>query len=187
MCQTTEKSGYLICQPASSPVLASASAPAPAQRTPAQAVGCFKLARASAMTVTFKAAGELRIAHGRAWVTLARAALDTRAWAGDHFLLPEQTLAVKAGQAVVLEAMGDELYFNLLMDAKALVRVTGPTMDSRSVPAGTLPLLSQAIQALLRQLGQAAKLKPSGAAQSAHACGQTHPHPFATATLGCQS
>ena len=145
------------------------------------------------MTVTFKAAGELRIAHGSAWVTLAGAALDTRAWAGDHFLQLEQGLQLQAGQAVVLEALGGDLYFNLLLDAQALVRVSGPTLDSSSVPVGVLGrlrllgLLGQAIQALLHQLGRATQLKPSGAAPAARACAQTHPHPFAAATLACQS
>ena len=154
-------------------------APPATQPSSAHALGCFKLTCGSAMTLTFKAAGELRVAHGSAWVTLASAALDTSAWAGDHFLQLEQTLAIKAGQAVVLEALDGNLYFDLVVDAKALVTLSSPASSLRPVLAWALGVVSQALDRLALRL--------FGLAQSARAFGQTGLHPSGAATLGCQS
>ena len=152
---------------------------APAQPTPARAVGCFQLTRSKAMTLTFKAAGELRIAHGSAWVTLAAAALDTRAWAGDHFLQPKQTLAINAGNAVVLEALDDDLYFDVLVDANPSVTLSRSFISLGPVLAWALELVSSALEWMAARL--------FGLAQSARAFGQTGPHPSEAAALGCQS
>ena len=109
------------------------------QRTPAHAVGCFKLPLGHAMTLTAKASGELRLAHGRAWVTFTGAANDVSAFAGDHFLTDQQSLLFKTGQTVVLEALGeldalaDDVYFDLVMDGQHLVTVSSAAVQRSPV------------------------------------------------------
>ena len=75
------------------------------EQTPACAVGCFKLNAAKAMTLSPSASGQLRIAHGRVWVTFANAALDLSACAVDHFLEQGDMLRLAGGQQVVMEAV----------------------------------------------------------------------------------
>ncbi len=72
-------------------------------QVPAHAVGCFKLSAGRAMSLTPQVPGELRMAHGRAWVTFANAANDSTARAGDHFLAAGDLLRLQAGQHLVLE------------------------------------------------------------------------------------
>ena len=91
------------------------------QRIPAYAVGCFKLPHRHAVTLTITAPGELRIAHGRAWLTFANAAQDVSVRAGDHFLEPGEALRLTCGQKVVMEALDAEpeaaVYFSWAPDA----------------------------------------------------------------------
>ena len=75
------------------------------QRTPAQSVGCFKLPPRQVLTLTIRAAGELRLAHGQAWVTFANAADDATVRAGDHFLQAGEVLKLARGQQVVMESL----------------------------------------------------------------------------------
>lgn len=75
------------------------------QRIPAHAVGCFKLPHRHALTLTITAPGELRIAHGKVWLTFADAAQDASVRAGDHFLQPGEVLHLARGQKVVMEAL----------------------------------------------------------------------------------
>lgn len=153
-----------------------------AQPTPASATGCFKLQRGHAMTLTLKAAGELRLAHGSAWVTFTEAANDVTAMAGDHFLNAGQTMPFKAGQTVVLEALGalkDNVYFDVVVQAKGLVTLSRPATQTRPVLAWALGGLGYALEGLATML--------FGLAQSARAFGQTGPHPSGAAALGCQS
>jgi hypothetical protein len=74
-------------------------------RVPAQAVGCFKLQLSHALTLNAGVPGELRIAHGRVWVTLGNAADHTAARAGDYFLSAGEVLRLAGGQQVVIEAI----------------------------------------------------------------------------------
>lgn len=74
-------------------------------RTPARAVGCFKLPTHRALTLSIKAPGELRIAHGRVWLTLTDAVQDETVRAGDHFLKAGELLRLARGQQVVMEAL----------------------------------------------------------------------------------
>ena len=161
-----------------------------AQPTPASAVGCFKLQRGRAMTLTLKTAGELRLAHGSAWLTYAVAANDVTALAGDHFLNAGQAMRLKAGQTVVLEALGspmgapnrepkDELYFELVVQPQGWVTFSSPATQARPVLAWALELVSSALERMAARL--------FGLAQAARAFGQTGPRPSATGVLGCQS
>ena len=75
------------------------------QYSPAHAAGRFKLAQSHALTLTVNAPGELRIAHGRVWLTFANAAQDASVRAGDHFLQPGEVLRLACGQQVVMEAL----------------------------------------------------------------------------------
>ena len=79
------------------------------QRTPAHALGCFKLQPHHALTLTVRAPGELRIAHGQVWLTLANAAHDASVRAGDHFLHPGEALQLDSGQTLVMEALDSRL------------------------------------------------------------------------------
>ena len=68
-----------------------------------------------------RAPGELRIAHGQAWVTFGNAANDITALAGDHFLGPGDMLRLLPGQQLVMESHGKNdnasLYFSWESDA----------------------------------------------------------------------
>ena len=65
--------------------------------------------------------GELRIAHGRVWVTFANAAGDSTARAGDHFLGAGDLLRLQAGQHLVMESheknASKSVYFSWEPDA----------------------------------------------------------------------
>jgi hypothetical protein len=74
---------------------------------PASAVGCFKLSAGRAMSLSPNAPGELRIAHGKVWVTFGDGAQDeTRKGvrSGDHFLGAGDLLRLLQGQRLVMEA-----------------------------------------------------------------------------------
>lgn len=69
--------------------------------------GCWKLDAGRALTLRPAAAGVLRIAHGRVWVTMDMLRGDTQA-SGDLFLVPGRGLVVQAGQRVVIESASVE-------------------------------------------------------------------------------
>ena len=79
------------------------------QRTPVHALGYFKLQPRHALTLTIRAPGELRIAHGKVWLTFANAAQDASVRAGDHVLQPGEALQLAGGQTVVMEAVDSRL------------------------------------------------------------------------------
>ena len=94
------------------------------QSTPAQAVGCVKLPPRRAVTLAIRAPGQLRISHGRVWVTCGNADDTARARAGDHFLNAGEVLPLAWGQQVVMESMDAQsdstAYFNWEPDVAAL-------------------------------------------------------------------
>lgn len=77
-----------------------------AQRSPAHAVGCFKLQPSHALTLTIRMPGELQIAHGQVWVTFRNAVGDASVRGGDHFLHAGEVLKLARGQQVVMESVG---------------------------------------------------------------------------------
>jgi hypothetical protein len=91
------------------------------ERTPARAVGCFKLPTQRALTLTIRAPGELRIAHGRVWVTFGNSADDASVRAGDHFLNAGEVLRLACGQQAVMESLqaqpDSSVYFSWEPDA----------------------------------------------------------------------
>jgi hypothetical protein len=113
MQHTTPLSASLICsQQATSQV-------------PAHAVGCFKLSAGHALSLTPNVPGELRIAHGWAWLTFGHAADDAAIRAGDCFLgagdlvrlLPGQPLVMEVHQQSTDKNAFDALYFTWEPDA----------------------------------------------------------------------
>jgi hypothetical protein len=66
--------------------------------------GGFRLAAGQALSLRARQAGRLHVVQGRLWVTLSNAAQDGRVRAGDHVLLPGDSLALSAGEAVVIES-----------------------------------------------------------------------------------
>ncbi len=68
-----------------------------------------------------KAPGVLRVTQGCAWVTFDDAADDVSVQAGDHFLNANQDLHIKAGQALVMEALNADVFFDFAFDAQNLV------------------------------------------------------------------
>ena len=77
---------------------------------PAHAVGCFKLSAGSAMSLTPRMPGEVRITHGRVWATFSNAANDSRVLAGDHFLAAGDLLRLQPGQQLVLEMVKNNFH-----------------------------------------------------------------------------
>ena len=63
----------------------------------------WELPAGQALTLRARQAGQLRVVRGRLWLTFSDAARDRRVRAGDHFLLPGQSLALAVGDTVVLE------------------------------------------------------------------------------------
>ena len=151
--------------------------------TPAHAVGGFKLKTKGALTLTPKTDAVLRVAHGRAWVTFANASQDLVARAGDHFLQLDQPLRLRAGQAVVMEAMSSDVYFDLQPDTQSLASFSQAAFKSELALVGA----SSTSKSLFKTLYGWFKMPGWGRSQSAHACAQTRPHPFAAAAQGCQS
>ena len=72
-------------------------------QVPARAVGCFKLSAGRAMSLTPSVPGELRIAHGRVWLTFGHAADEAAVRAGDYFLDAGDLLRLLPGQQLVME------------------------------------------------------------------------------------
>jgi Protein of unknown function (DUF2917) len=104
-------------------------------QVPAQAVSCFKLSAGRALSLTPRAPGELRIAHGQVWVTFGNAAQDITARAGDHFLTAGEWLRLAPGQQLVMEAHEKEspepVYFSWEPDAA----VSRPVSSRSVLPA----------------------------------------------------
>ena len=71
--------------------------------------GCWKLSHGCALTLLASQTGELRVAHGRVWVTFDDAGSDCKVRAGDYFLEAGESLTLPAGRALVMEsfAVGD--------------------------------------------------------------------------------
>ena len=128
--------------------------------TPARAVGCFKLPTHHALTLSIRTSGELRIAHGRVWVTFGNAADDAEVRAGDHFLNAGEVLRLACGQQVVMEAFGTHsgscvnapVYFSWEPDA-ALRPADSPRRAYRAQSEVRQPLLD--LPAALQQAGWA--------------------------------
>lgn len=64
----------------------------------------WELSAGQALTLRARQAGRLCVVQGRLWLTFSDAARDSRVRAGDHFLLPGQSLALAVGETVVLES-----------------------------------------------------------------------------------
>ena len=71
--------------------------------------GCWKLSHGCALTLLASQTGELRVAHGRVWLTFADAYLDPTVRAGDYFLEAGESMTLPAGRPLVMEsfAVGD--------------------------------------------------------------------------------
>lgn len=137
-------------------------------KVPARAIGCFKLNAGRAMSLTPNVPGELRIAHGRVWVTLgesfgeslSHAGEGAAVRAGDHFLGAGDLLRLQPGQHVVMEVYeknadktaSQPIYFSWEPDA-ATSRVAFPRR-AQHAPAGVRqPLLDLGVA--LHQAGWA--------------------------------
>ena len=72
-------------------------------QVPARAVGCFKLSAGRALSLTPAAPGELRIAHGRVWLTFGHAADNAAVRAGDYFFDAGDLVHLYPGQQLVME------------------------------------------------------------------------------------
>lgn len=87
----------------------------------ARAVSCFKLSAGRAMSLTPTVQGELRIAHGRAWMTFGHAADNAAVRAGDYFLDAGDLVRLYPGQRLVMEVIGkntdQSVYFSWEPDA----------------------------------------------------------------------
>lgn len=125
-------------------------------QVPAHAVGCFKLSAGRAMSLTPRVPGELRMAHGRVWVTFANAAGDASVRAGDHFVNAGEALRLQPGQQLVLEAyeknVNESVYFNWEPDA-VLSLAASPRRPQLAHAEVRQPLLDLA--AALHQAGWA--------------------------------
>ena len=66
--------------------------------------GCWKLDTGRAVTLRPHEAGVLRVAQGQVWATLEGPHRGRGNDLGDHFLLPGESLALRAGQRMVLES-----------------------------------------------------------------------------------
>lgn len=130
------------------------------QCSPARAVGCFKLQPRHALSLSIRAPGELRIAHGRVWVTFGNAADDTSVRAGDHFLNAGEVLRLACGQQVVMESLdaqpnssaNSSVYFSWESDA-ALLQAGSSRRVQHARSQVRQPLLDLA--AALHQVGWA--------------------------------
>lgn len=71
---------------------------------PSEQPGHCALPAGQALTLRARQAGRLRVTQGRLWLTFSDAAQDGWVRAGDHFLLSGESLALAAGQTVVLES-----------------------------------------------------------------------------------
>ena len=72
------------------------------------------------MTLTMKHSGKLRVAQGAAWVTFSNAASDATVRGGDHFLNAGQSLQIKLGQVLVIEALDAHVFFDFAFDRQNL-------------------------------------------------------------------
>jgi Protein of unknown function (DUF2917). len=68
------------------------------------AAGCWQLAPGRALSLRLQTPGVLRVARGRAWLTLRGCWGDLPGAGADHVLHAGECLAVAAGQHVVMEA-----------------------------------------------------------------------------------
>ena len=93
----------------------------PVDNVPTRAVGCFKLSAGRAMSLTPTVPGELRIAHGRVWLTFGNAADNAAVRAGDYFLDAGDLVRLYPGQRLVMEVISkntdQSVYFSWEPDA----------------------------------------------------------------------
>jgi hypothetical protein len=112
--------------------------------------GSWKLEAGRALSLTPAAAGVLRIAEGRVWVTLDMQPGDLEA-SGDLFLVPGRGLVVQAGQRVVLESAGSDRQAAAYFSWDPLPRAQAAAVG-RAVPNGRW---QHAVALPARQLGHA--------------------------------
>lgn len=131
--------------------------PTPAARSACAPTGRWKLAAGRALSLHPGAASVLQIARGRAWVTLG----GNGQASADHVLHSGETLALAAGQHVVLEPWpsADEPRGPLLFDwhaaAPAQAAATGCAADWESAIGQPLRELHQAVAQGGRAVGAA--------------------------------
>lgn len=106
--------------------------------------GCWKLGHGRALTLLSGQAGELRVAHGRVWVTFDDAGQDVRVRAGDYFLQAGESMAMPAGCSLVMESFA-------VGGASAAYFTWEPAAQAR----GVVQLFSDLLMAL-RLVGNAA-------------------------------
>lgn len=114
--------------------------------------GSWKLGAGQALSLRPHHPGELRITHGRVWLTFGQAGLDLRVRAGDHFLSRGDRIPLLAGDSVVLEPVG-------ISHASSAYFSWDPATASSPVlalqPAGRVPGVLQPLLNLRAALGLA--------------------------------
>lgn len=108
--------------------------------------GHYALAAGQALTLRARQAGRLRVTQGRLWLTVGDAAQDGRVRAGDHFLQSGESLALAAGQTVVLEswAVGPPASAGLCWEPAPVARLM-PVLGAARWPRRWLARLRQAL------------------------------------------
>ncbi len=112
-------------------------------RAPVQPGSC-RLQAGQAITLRTRQAGQLRVVQGRLWITFSNAAQDGRVRAGDHFLLPGESLALAAGETVVMEswAVGQPAPVWVCWEPAPVLRLM-PVFRSARKPVNGMFALSQ--------------------------------------------
>ena len=95
-----------------------AGAPAQAARPP----GSCQLAAGQAVTLRARQPGRLRVTQGQVWITFDNAAHDASVRAGDHVLGAGDSVALRAGQSLVMQAWARQGQAQVQWEAAAVAK-----------------------------------------------------------------
>ena len=136
------------------------------------AAGCWQLAPGRALSLRLQTPGALRVARGRAWLTLRGCWGDLPGAGADHVLHAGECLAIAAGQHVVMEAWSPPGCAEAVevrwegVTAPATLRAANA--DARDWEHG----VAQPLRDLGRALGQLGRALGTAVAEVVHAGGR---------------
>ena len=141
------------------------------------AAGCWQLAPGRALSLRLQTPGALRVARGRAWLTLRGCWGDLPGAGADHVLQEGECLAVAAGQHVVMEAWSPpgcaeavEVRWEGVTAPATLRAASADARDWEHGVAQPLRDLGRALGQLGRALGTAEKTSAFDASAAGAAC-----------------
>ena len=111
--------------------------------------GSFRLAASQAVRMRARQAGRLRVMQGPVWLTFDNAAHDASVQAGDHVLSAGDSVLLRAGQSMVMQAWARQGQAQVQWEAAPVAKAL-PVFGAASRRGVRLSRLARLVQRLAR-------------------------------------